>query len=126
MLGGVAFAVACFNPLAAVSHGVLLQHEPMPLVVALGIGALLSLHRLRAPGLENVPLAFLIVTASFLLLTMVLYGLQRFVSAIDWVFLLSAAYLVGGAWWPGAAPSRRRSRSGFGSPGTLALHLQSD
>lgn len=100
VLGGCAFAVACFNPLAAVSHGVLVQHEPMPLVVGLGIGALMALHRLRAPGLDEVPLPFLIVTASLLLTTVVMYGLQRHVCVIDWMFLLSAAYLVGGAWWP--------------------------
>jgi hypothetical protein len=100
VLGGCAFVVACFNPLAALSHGVLLQHEPMPLVVALGIGALVALHRLRAPGLDEVPLPFLIVTASLLLTTVVVYGLPRFVCVIDWMFLLSAAYLVGGAWWP--------------------------
>jgi hypothetical protein len=100
-LGGCAFVVACFNPLAALSHGVLLQHEPMLLVFALGIGALVALHRLRAPGLDRVPLPFLIVTASLLLTTLVLYGLKRFVGVIDWLFLLSAAYLVGGAWWPG-------------------------
>jgi hypothetical protein len=100
LLGGCAFAVACFNPLAALSHGVLLPHEPMPLVIALGIGALVVLHRLRAPGLDEVPLPFLILTASLLLTTVVMYGLQRFVCVIDWMFLLSAAYLVGGAWWP--------------------------
>jgi 4-amino-4-deoxy-L-arabinose transferase-like glycosyltransferase len=100
MLGGCAFAVACFNPLAALSHGVLLQQEPMPLVVALGIGALVALHRLRAPGLDEVPLPFLIVSASLLLTTVVMYGMPRFVCVIDWMFLLSAAYLVGGAWWP--------------------------
>jgi len=99
-LGGCAFAVACFNPLAALSHGVLLQHEPMLVVVALGIGALVALHRLRAPGLDRVPLPFLIVTASLLLTTAVMFGLRRYVCVIDWMFLLSAAYLVGGAWWP--------------------------
>jgi len=99
LLGGCAFAVACFNPLAAVSHGVLLQHEPMPLAVILGIGALVVLHRLRAPGLGRVPLPFLIVTASLMLTTLVTYGEPRYVCVIDWMFLLSAAYLVGGAWW---------------------------
>jgi hypothetical protein len=39
LLGACAFAVACFNPLAAVSHGVLLQQEPMPLAILLGIVA---------------------------------------------------------------------------------------
>jgi len=101
MLGGCAFTVACFNPLAAVSNGVLVQHEPMPLVMALGIGALVALHQLRARGLDKVPLPFLILTASLLLTTLVMFGLQRYVSVIDWIFLLSAAYLVGGAWWPG-------------------------
>jgi 4-amino-4-deoxy-L-arabinose transferase-like glycosyltransferase len=100
LLGGCAFAVACFNPLAAVSHGVLVQHEPMPLAIALGIGALVVLHRLRAPGLDRVPLPFLIVASSLMLTTMVTYGEQRYVCVIDWMFLLSAAYLVGGAWWP--------------------------
>jgi 4-amino-4-deoxy-L-arabinose transferase-like glycosyltransferase len=102
-LGGCAFVVACFNPLAALSHGVLLQHEPMLLVFALGIGALVVLHRLHAPGLDRVPLPFLIVTASLLLTTLVMFGLKRYVSVIDWMFLLSAAYVVGGAWWPGHA-----------------------
>jgi 4-amino-4-deoxy-L-arabinose transferase-like glycosyltransferase len=101
VLGGCAFVVACFNPLAALSHGVLLQHEPMLVVFALGIGALVALHRLRAPGLDRVPLPFLIVTASLLLTTVVMFGLKRYVCVIDWMFLLSAAYLVGGAWWPG-------------------------
>ena len=100
MLGGCAFVVACFNPLAALSKGVLVQHEPMPLVIALGIGALVALHRLRAPGLDRVPLPFLIVAASLLLITVVMYGLRRYICVIDWMFLLSAAYLVGGAWWP--------------------------
>ena len=99
-LGGCAFVVACFNPLAALSHGVLLQHEPMLVVFALGIGALVVLHRLQAPGLDRVPLPFLIVTVSLLLTTVVMFGLKRYVSVIDWMFLLSAAYLVGGAWWP--------------------------
>ncbi len=99
LLGACAFAVACFNPLAAVSHGVLLQQEPMPLAILLGIGALVVLHRLRAPGLDRVPLAFLIVAASLMLTTLVTFGERRYVSVIDWMFLLSAAYLVGGAWW---------------------------
>jgi hypothetical protein len=100
LLGGCAFVVACFNPLAALSGGTLAQYEPMPLVVALGVGALVVLHRLRAPRIENVPLSFLILWASLLLLTVVMFGLQRYVCVIDWMFLLSAAYLVGGAWWP--------------------------
>jgi hypothetical protein len=100
VLGGCAFAVACFNPLAALSHDVLLQQEPMPLVIALGIVALIVLHWLRAPGLDQVPLPFLIVTASLLLITVVMFGLQRYVCVIDWMFLLSATYFVAGAWWP--------------------------
>ncbi|HVM62244.1 MAG TPA: hypothetical protein VMV72_15395 [Verrucomicrobiae bacterium] len=100
VLGGCAFAVACCNPLAAISHGVLLQDEPMPLVIVLGIGALVVLRRLGAAGISDVPLAFLIVAASLLLTTVVTYGMQRLVCVIDWMFLLSAAYLVGGAWWP--------------------------
>ncbi len=100
MLGGCAFVVACYNPLAGLSNGVLVQHEPMPLVIALGIGALIALHGLRAPGLDRVPLPFLIVAASLLLITVVMFGLRRYICVIDWMFLLSAAYLVGGAWWP--------------------------
>lgn len=119
VLGGCAFAVACFNPLAALSHGVLLQHEPMALVVVLGIGALVVLHRLRAPGLDEVPLPFLIVTASLLLTTVVTYGLQRFVCVIDWMFLLSAAYLVGGAWWPRTGCGPVSARRGASSANTI-------
>ena len=100
-LGACAFVVACFNPLAELSHGVLLQDEPMLLVFALGTGALVALHRLRAPGLDRVPLPFLMVTASLLLTTLVMFGLKRYVCVIDWLFLLSAAYMVCGAWWPG-------------------------
>jgi hypothetical protein len=125
MLGGCAFAVACFNPLAAISHGVWLQHEPVSLAMALGIGALVVLHRLRAPGLDEVPQAFLIVMTSFLLLTVVIYGLQRYVCVIDWMFLLSAAYLVGGAWWP-KEWLRERTRSGFGSPGGSPSNIESE
>jgi hypothetical protein len=55
-----------------------------------------------------VPLPFLILTASLLLTTVVMFGAQRYVSVIDWIFLLSAAYLVAGAWWP-AYPSLRGS-----------------
>jgi hypothetical protein len=69
-------------------------------VVALGIGALVALHQLRAPGIERVPVPFLIVLTSFLLTTLVMFGYRRYMCVIDWMFLLSAAYLVGGAWWP--------------------------
>ncbi len=119
VLGACAFVVACFNPLAAVSHGVLLQHEPMPLVVASGIGALIVLHRLRAPRIGEVPLSFLILTASLFLTTVVMYGLQRFLCVIDWMFLLSAAYLIGGAWWPGTSRAFRLA-------GEVILELESN
>jgi hypothetical protein len=100
ILGGCAFAIVSFNPLAALSHGILLQQQPTPVGVMLGIGALVALYRLRAPGLDRVPLAFLIVMVSLLLTTLVMFGYRRYITVIDWMFLLSAAYLVGGAWWP--------------------------